>query len=158
MHLARGRFALRHRASSISRPSVDSCLRSDRIRLMDASSLGAKRDGDGGKGGVQRRVVLHIRQYVRLYFYLLRILKSRETHSPPPFCSALKCDKPVTPHYEERAFGYSSVYVVKRGRSWGLVQQPTVPDVDGSRHPEARIVLLICSLPHRGVSCIRTCI
>lgn len=50
MHLARGRLALRHRASSISRPSVDSCLRSDRIRLMDASSLSAKRDGDGGEG------------------------------------------------------------------------------------------------------------
>lgn len=52
-------------------------------------------------------------------FYLLRILKSRETHSPPSFCSALKCDKPVTPRHEERAFGYSSVYVVKRGRSRG---------------------------------------
>lgn len=51
MHLAPSRFALQHRASSISRPSVDSCLRSDHIGLMDASSLSAKRDGDGGNGG-----------------------------------------------------------------------------------------------------------
>lgn len=71
-----------------------------------------------------------------LLFYLLRILKSRETQSPPSLCTALKCDKPVTPHHEERAFSYSSVFAVKRGRE-GLVQKPTVPDVDGSRLPKA---------------------
>lgn len=79
MHLAPSRFALQHRASSISRPSVDSCLRSDHIGLMDASSLSAKRDGDGGNGGgggvlVGRGWVVSMtggpaqRQYVRLYF------------------------------------------------------------------------------------------
>lgn len=63
---------------------------------------------------------------------------------PLSLCTALKCDKPVTPHHEERALGYSSVFVVKRASEGeregpGLVQQPSVPDVDGFRHPVAWI-------------------
>lgn len=66
MHLAWGRLVLQHQASSIPGPSVDSCLRSDRMRLMDAGSLSAEGVGDGGGAAVTGGPAQ--RQYVRLVF------------------------------------------------------------------------------------------